>query len=301
MPAEPSGLQPFLKWPGGKRWLAPGIEHLVAGTAGNGRLIEPFVGGGALFFAAMNRRSVLADQNAELICTFVAIQQNVERVLERLRGLPEPSRRGFEAVARSRPTSPTSRAARFLYLNRLAFNGVWRVNSKGEFNVPYGDRPPADLVRASHLRLCAERLQSAVINESGFLATLEVASGSDFVYCDPPYTMAHNNNGFIRYNENLFRWVDQHVLAHRLRSLARGGTRVVVSNAAHEDLLALYPRDEFHAVRLVRSSRMAGDVAYRRRQAEMLFLSDSCVNNRRNVARALRAAVPMSVTIELLR
>lgn len=291
---------PFVKWPGGKRWLAPALIGILDGLAQAGTYIEPFLGGGAVFFAGGFSGSLLSDSNHELIGTFQAVQDDVQAVIEELRALPPPSSEAYALVACRRPLTAPARAARFLYLNRLAFNGVWRVNARGAFNVPYGHRPPADLVAAAQLRSCGAVLQRSSLRATGYMEALHAAQAGDVIYCDPPYTVSHNNNGFIRYNEMLFSWVDQQALAARAVELARLGTHVAVSNAAHHDVISLYPAHAFHAFRVVRTSRVASTVSHRRPQAEMLFLTRHGFEDPRRAARLLRGAVPASAHVELL-
>jgi DNA adenine methylase len=298
--ADASG-KPFIKWPGGKRWLAPALVALLSGPGRAGNYIEPFLGGGAVFFAGSFQRPRLSDTNQELISAFKAVRNDVEGVIRDLRTLPVPSPEAYSLVATQAPQPGTARAARFLYLNRLAFNGVWRVNARGVFNVPYGHRPPVDLVAAAPLRACAAALQDSLLQAVDYLQALKAAEAGDVVYCDPPYTVSHNNNGFIRYNETLFSWADQQALAARAGELSRLGVHVAVTNAAHHDVLRLYPLDDFHAFRLVRTSRMASDVTHRRPQAEMLFVSRQSFGDRRRAARGMRSSVPAGIEVELLR
>ncbi len=300
MPEAAGGL-PFLKWPGGKRWLAPAVVEMFDLPARMATYVEPFLGGGAVFFAGRFGRSRVSDSNAELIATFRALRDDHEAVIRQLRALPAPTRETYALVARRRPRKEAAQAARFLYLNRLAFNGVWRVNARGDFNVPYGHRPPADLVAAARLRACAAALQGASLQTCDYREALREVRAGDVVYCDPPYTVSHNNNGFIRYNENLFSWADQRALAARAAELTESGAYVAVSNAAHHDVLRLYPSHAFHAFRVIRTSRVAGAVSHRRPQAEMLFVSRHAIKDRRRGARLVRAAAPASARVQLLR
>lgn len=300
MPEAPAGL-PFLKWPGGKRWLAPALTEMFDHAANTTAYVEPFLGGGAVFFAGRFGGPRLSDSNADLIATYRAVRDDHEAVIRQLRALPTPTPTTYALVARRRPRTEATRAARFLYLNRLAFNGVWRVNGRGIFNVPYGHRPPNDLVAAERLRACAAALQGASLETCDYRDALSAVHAGDLVYCDPPYTVSHNNNGFIRYNENLFSWADQRALAARAAELTELGAHVVVSNAAHHDMLSLYPSSAFHAFRIIRTSRVAGAVSHRRPQAEMLFVSRHAIEDRRRGAHLVRAAAPPSASVQLLR
>jgi DNA adenine methylase len=296
-----AGGKPFVKWPGGKRWLAPALVGLLSGPERAGSYIEPFLGGGAVFFAGCFQRPRLSDTNQELIGAFQAVRNDVESVIRDLRALPAPSPEAYSLVATQAPQGAAARAARFLYLNRLAFNGIWRVNARGAFNVPYGHRPPVNLVAPAPLRSCAAALQGSVLEAVDYLQALQAAKAGDIVYCDPPYTVSHNNNGFIRYNETLFSWADQQALAARAGELSQLGVHVAVTNAAHHDVLRLYPSDTFHAFRLVRTSRMASDVTHRQPQAEMLFVSRQSISDRRRAAKRMRSSVPAGTEVELLR
>lgn len=292
---------PFLKWPGGKRWLAPALDALFRPHAHGGWYREPFLGGGAVFFAGGYSRASLSDANDDLVGAFQVVRDDVDSLVQRLRAMPAPSREAYRTVSTQRPTERVAQAARFLYLNKLAFNGLWRVNRRGEFNVPYNNRPPADPVAEAALRTSAAMLQHVQIESADFRAALEATAEGDIVYCDPPYTVSHNNNGFIRYNEQLFSWRDQLSLGARTSELADAGAHVAVSNAAHAEVVALYPNELFHAFRLTRSSRIAGTVAHRRRESEMLFVSRNTFVDRRAAARNVRGAVPASTTVTLLR
>ena len=234
---------PLLKWPGGKRWLAPAIlpiieRHLARG----GTYFEPFAGGAAVFFALRPARAVLSDVNEELIETYAAVRDHAKVVTTALRRMKVTAEEYYRIRA-SRPRTAVSRAARFLYLNRTAFAGMYRLNARGEFNVPFGggQRTPAVLWSRGLLDCAAQALRSATLQVADFAEVIERASKGDVVYCDPTYTVAHNNNGFIRYNEKNFRWDDQQRLALAAgRAVSRGAT-VIISNAHHPSISKLYP------------------------------------------------------------
>jgi DNA adenine methylase len=142
----------------------------------------------------------------------------------------------------SKPTRPTTRAARFLYLNRTAFGGIYRVNLRGQFNVPFGggERTPALLWKTDALQLASKTLRSARLKVSDFESIIDAAGSGDVVYCDPTYTVAHDNNGFVRYNERNFTWEDQIRLAKAAFRAAKRGSTVLVSNANHDSVRELY-------------------------------------------------------------
>ena len=206
------------------------------------------------------------------------VRDQPERLIRRLARL-RVSRTTFLAMRQSEPRDPLAKATRFLYLNRTAFNGLFRVNRQGQFNVPFGCKPGTTLCDASAIRTSSRRLRKAHLATSDFRASLDGANHCDVVYVDPPYTVMHNNNAFRRYNEHLFSWTDQLALADLLIRLARIGTRVIVSNANHPSVSALYPRLLFARAALRRPSNVAADPASRCFADELLLLTRSVVDD----------------------
>jgi DNA adenine methylase len=268
--------KPFLKWPGGKRWLAPAIALLLGDRPQ--RYLEPFLGGGALFLALNPHTAVLADSSEELINCYIAVRNKPERLIRRLARL-QVNRTSFLAMRQSDPRDPLGRATRFLYLNRTAFNGLFRVNRRGQFNVPFGCKPGTTLCDPPLIRTSALRLRRAHLAACDFRTSLGAANWRDVVYVDPPYTVMHNNNAFRRYNEQLFSWKDQLALADLVNQLARLGTRVIVTNAHHPSVSALYPRRLFARATIRRPSNVAADPAFRCFADELLLLTRSIVDN----------------------
>lgn len=281
-------VTPFLKWAGGKRWLGPTLRALVEDDSPY-RLVEPFVGGGAAFFSLAPARALLADSNAELMATYRAIQSVPEVVIGRLAG-KEINIQTFSETRKARPRSDAGRAARMIYLNRTAFNGLYRVNKNNQFNVPFGCKPGTQFPDHAALEAVSRLLKRASLQCQDFRATLKgIRSEGDIVYVDPPYTVKHDNNGFRRYNNHIFSWNDQIELARALIQLVQRGVRVIVSNAHHADIRALYPRALFHAICLERNSCMAANPARRGSCAEWLLVSASIADERRTLARKLAA------------
>ena len=232
--------RPLFKWPGGKRWLAPVIcEFASRALSTQGTYFEPFAGGAAVFFELQPARAVLSDINGELIEVYDVVRKcpaDVLRVLKKLK----VTRDDYYRIRATKPTSAVGRAARLLYLNRTAFAGMYRVNRKGQFNVPYGGRSTRVLWEQSIICDAAAALRNSVLVACDFEVQLRRAKRGDFVYCDPTYTVAHSNNGFVRYNERNFSWTDQERLAKSAVAAARRGATVVVSNAEHTDVSDLY-------------------------------------------------------------
>lgn len=231
--------KPFLRWPGGKRWLFGEINKFVKDIKYQ-RYLEPFVGGGAIFFALQPKKAVLSDVNSDLVLTYNMVKNRVDDLIHELKQLPI-DKDTYYSVRSSTPTEDLPRAVRFLYLNRTAFAGMYRVNKAGLFNVPYGEGRKVDILWKNCMLQNASRiLESVDIFESDFESILEGTGPNDLVYCDPTYTVAHNNNGFVRYNEKVFSWKDQVRLAEAADRAVKRGATVIVSNAAHHSIQDLY-------------------------------------------------------------
>lgn len=271
------GLRPLLKWPGGKRWLAPSMMSAL-GLSGQRRLVEPFVGGGALFFATCPREAVLGDTNGDLIACYRALRDTPTPIIDELLHMPI-DRSTYSNVAACKPRSDVERAVRVIYLNRTAFAGIWRVNLRGQFNVPFGCKPETRLPDADTITNISAALQSARLYTGDFDVGLAVTCDADFIYCDPPYTVSHNNNGFIRYNERIFGWADQMRLATSAIAQAQADRHIVISNAAHADVLNLYPRRLFARAIITRRSDLSARVIHRGDRQEALIVSKALVKS----------------------
>jgi DNA adenine methylase len=263
-------LQPFIKWPGGKRWTARHISELVAARL-SGTYFEPFLGGGAVFFHLRPPKAVLADVNEDLIATYKTVRRDSKAIIGLLRRY-RVTEEDYYRMREQDPKDPIARAARFLYLNRTAFGGVYRLNLKGSFNVPYGggERTPAILWKTRILKDAARALRKAQLKVSDFEPILNLARTGDVAYCDPTYTVAHDNNGFVRYNERNFSWSDQKRLAAAAGAATRRGATVIISNAHHDSIRELYTTAQF--VTLSRISRITPKVPLRRPVDELLII-----------------------------
>lgn len=261
-------VTPFLKWAGGKQWMLPQLISVI-GTVETGKYIEPFLGGGSVFFAVQPRRALLSDVNSELIATFKAVQSDSDAVIRRLRNF-EFSSECYHVTKNSRPRSPHGRAARFIYLNRTCWNGLYRVNRQGHFNVPMGAfQIPPDFIVRTRLREAETTLTKAEIRCCDFADACKKAKSGDTVFLDPPYTVAHASNGFLRYNEAIFTWKDQERLVRVARRLDLIGCRVVITNADHRSILLLYRG--FHVRSVSRRSLVAAKASMRRPVSELLI------------------------------
>jgi DNA adenine methylase len=262
-------VSPFLKWPGGKRWASGLIVKLIRRRLTN-TYYEPFLGGGSVFFALRPQRAVLSDVNADLINTYKMVKTRSSALVPRLKRL-RVDQVTFECVRQSQPDSEIERAVRFLYLNRTAFGGIYRVNLSGKFNVPFGggERTPAPLWERGLLADAASALRKVRISHADFESVINRATGGDVVYCDPTYTVTHGNNGFIRYNERNFSWADQERLACAAKRASDRGAAVIITNASHPAIHEIYSGARVRVLR--RKSLVSTDITKRRSVQELLI------------------------------
>jgi DNA adenine methylase len=232
------------------------------------RYLEPFCGGAALFFQLAPKRAILSDTNAELINCYKQIKDDPESVISALRTFRN-SEDHYYSIRDMIPRVSSRRAARILYLTTLAFNGIYRVNLRGEFNVPYGYRTHLKPCDAERIRAASRLLRRARLFVVDFEDIVADATANDLIYFDPPYTVAHGNNGFLKYNERILQWEDQLRLACVATAAAERGSRVIVSNANHPSVRKLYTHFTIEYVQ--RASVMAASPSNRRMITECLF------------------------------
>lgn len=234
-------------------------------------LCEPFAGGAALSFAAGASRIHLGDTNVDLIDTYKEIRARPREVAASLAKLSLDKETYLDWRSRT-PASRHERAVRTIFLNRTAFNGLWRVNMDGQFNVPFGCKPETRLPGREELIATSHVLGKSHL-ESGDFEAITQRTSAALIYLDPPYTVSHNNNGFVRYNEHIFSWSDQRRLARLCSALVADGRTVVVSNADHADLRSLYRNGPFKMYRVTRPSNLAAKADLRGRASELLIVS----------------------------
>lgn len=176
----------------------------------------------------------------------------------------------YYQVRASKPRTEIRKAARMIYLARLSFNGIHRVNLRGELNVPYGHKIHLPTIDEAQLYTTTNVLRHADLRVGDFEEITESAGQGNVAYFDPPYTVAHANNGFVKYNERIFSWEDQQRLANHSRRLANRGCRVIVSNADHPSIHKRYKG--FHCHLIERSSVIAASSVHRRQITECVFI-----------------------------
>lgn len=236
---------PFVKWAGGKRSLIPAISAHIPDHVE--RYWEPFVGGGALFFALAERigQAVLSDTNEDLVITYQMVKTNVECLIARLSEHDRNHRRRkglkyrngetyYVRVRASEPSDPIEVAARLIYLNRTCFNGLYRVNRSGRFNVPEGSYKNPDICNAERLRSASKALERAHIRLGDFERVVSPSRG-DLIYCDPPY-----DGTFTGYQADGFPGTAQRRLRISADRWRESGARVILSNADTMEMRKLY-------------------------------------------------------------
>jgi DNA adenine methylase len=236
-PAEVA--RPFLKWAGGKRQLLSKILPLLPQKLGTYH--EPFVGGGAVFFGLRPPRAVLSDGNRRLIRAFQGIKDDVERVIALLRGYP--NEKSFYLDMRKRPIDDASDAevaAWMIFVNKVGFNGLYRVNSKNQLNVPFGDNAWKRVSEEPNLRACAAALKDAKLHCEDFTRVLDRARRGDVVYFDPPYLPMSGTAYFTSYTSGGFRLEDHRRLREVALELHRRGVFVLLSNSSAAAVRELY-------------------------------------------------------------
>lgn len=265
-----SAITPFLKWAGGKRWFVE--RHLETLPRFSGRYIEPFLGSAAVFFALRPKKAILADSNAELIQTYRAIRADPDAVKKGLQVHAERhSKKHYYATRDQSLKNRFTRAARFIYLNRTCWNGLYRVNSDGEFNVPKGTKSQV-ILPSDNFGGIALALKNAVLRVSDFRKTIALATEGDLVFADPPYTVHRNQNGFIKYNKRLFSWDDQIALRDSLEQAQTRGAIVISTNASHISIRGLYK--DFSIKALNRASVISSDSSFRGTYKELLITAN---------------------------
>lgn len=226
--------RPFLKWAGGKGRLLP--ELLARLPERFDAYHEPFVGGGALFFELHARgrldRAYLSDRNPVLVGTWQGVRDDVEAVIAKLRRHKNDPEHYYHVRAQDPARlSPAARTARILYLNRTCYNGLFRENRAGRFNVPYGRYVNPTICDADNLRAVSEALRGVDIAERPFDSVQELARPGDLVYFDPPYHPISPSSSFTSYHRTGFGPEDQEALRDVFAGLARRGVHVLLSNS----------------------------------------------------------------------
>lgn len=272
---EPLGLfpkdvaiKPFLKWAGGKTQLLNELHKYVPNNFN--KYIEPFIGGGAMFFSLNPHESIIADSNEELVITYRQVKDAVEEIIQHL----ETFEHNEEFYYNLRSLDPSKlensyRAARLIYLNKTCFNGLYRVNKKGQFNVPYG-KGNGSFLNEEVLRNASEFLADTTIINSDYLDVLnEFATDGDFIFLDPPYYPVGKYSDFKRYTKEFFYHEDQVRLKEEFDRLVNIGCKVVLTNSDHEVILDLYSN---YQIDIIETRRMISSNSKTRKGKDIIVV-----------------------------
>lgn len=259
--------RPFLRWAGGKKWLTDFVLSLTKELEIN-HYYEPFLGGGAVFFALKPQKATLSDINSELIRTYIILREKPEEVISILKTFQNDS----ECYYRIRSEicqDDVYMCARFIFLNQTSYNGLYRVNRTGQYNVPFGRRN-IDFIKEDHLRHVSQLLQGVDLRCGDFGNYENEIQAGDLVFLDPPYTISHNQNGFIKYNQHLFSLDDQYRLKRFIDRIKEQGAYYILTNAAHATIREIF--DDGDAMyTLNRHSTIGGNQAQRGHVDEYVF------------------------------
>lgn len=231
-----TGVRPFAKWVGGKRQLLSQFRGLGLYPSDFdsvcGRYFEPFVGGGAVFFDLHPKNATISDLNSELITTYLVVRDNAEHLIESLKQHVYDKDYFLKIRAMNPATmSDLDVASRFIYLNRTCFNGMYRVNSKGQFNVPFGRYRNPIICDEDNLRAASEALQSVEILNVDYKILVSKAKAGDFIYFDPPYYPISSTSSFTSYTKDGFAEKEQIELRDTFAELSNRGCYVMLSNS----------------------------------------------------------------------
>lgn len=272
-------LKPFTKWAGGKRQLLPEIFWLLPVTYN--RYYEPFVGGGALFFALVPQKATINDLNADLICTYKKIRDDVDKLVELLKFHAQNNSKEYYLQLREvdrngeiKKMTDTERAARLLYMLRVDFNGLYRVNRKNQFNVPYGRYKTPKIINETLLKSISNYFNEndILIEQGDFRETVKTTQAGDFVYFDPPYMPLSSTSSFTSYTQNGFNFSMQTRLRDLFYKLTSRGVKIMLSNSATDEIYDLYAGLDNINITIVKANRMINANSSNRKKIDELII-----------------------------
>jgi len=271
-------IEPFVRWAGGKTWLIPHMPQLL-GNVHIEHYHEPFLGGGAIFFSLEHsKKSYLSDANPQLINTYIQVRDNPEKLISIFRRFSNTESDYYQVRSEFTKDNTVENAARFLFLNQTSYNGLYRVNREGRYNVPYGFRKTWEY-DVARIRAASVKLQNTRISTGDFEANKYRIKENDLVFLDPPYTVSHNNNGFIAYNQKLFSLEDQKRLKRFIEYIKHKGAYYILTNAAHETIREIFLAENDRIVEFQRNSLIGGKNAKRTAISEYIFTNIPEVNH----------------------
>ena len=266
-------IKPFLRWAGGKTKFVQEIVSRLPALEPGGTYYEPFLGAGAAFLAYAPERAVLSDLNPDLVRTFLAVRDNASSVAEKLYKFRANDSEEYYYRVRTRFNNGGEdrlQAARFIYLNQTCFNGIYRVNQYGHYNVPYGFKDPPNIPGKRELDAASKLLKKATVLLSDYKQVLKKAKRGDVVYMDPPYPPLNGTSYFTHYTKERFASNDQIEVAKMADALRKRGCYVIVTNADTpliRNMFSQWTVSEITRPRWITSSR------HKHRVIELIFTS----------------------------
>jgi len=243
-------INPILKWAGGKRQLIPELKKYIPNKFN--KYIEPFFGGGALFFHLAYDNSIINDNNPEIINLYQEISKRPKLIIEELEKYKN-NEKFFYALRNSSPKTSIKKAARTIFLNRTCFNGLYRVNKKGQFNVPYGKSQNVNFIDKKNLLLASKILKKTKIYNLDYkLIMQKFCKKKDFVFLDPPYLPISKYSDFKRYTKEQFHLNDHIELSENYKELDKKGCYLILTNSNNEIINKLYRE---YKIRIIKTKR----------------------------------------------
>ena len=262
----------FLKWAGGKNWFIR--KHSDLFPAEYNRYIDPFLGGGAIYFYLEPKKAIVNDINSELITTFQAIQNDWKRVECTLKKHAKNHNHEYYYQVRAMKTKkPYTVSARMIYLNRTCFNGIYRVNRQGGFNVPIGSKN-AVLLPTDKFEERSMIMKGTEFKNEDFEKIINMAKKDDLLFCDPPYAVQDEDNRFVGYTKNLFNWDDQIRLANAIERARIRGVKIILTNVNHPAVRALYDENNYTLMDDTRFSSLSGRATGRLQYKELIVTAN---------------------------
>lgn len=271
--------KPFVKWVGGKRQLLRQFREFGLYPKGfdeqKNTYYEPFVGGGAVFFELAPPQAIISDINKDLIITYEVVRDRVDELIKSLRG--HINTKDYYLMMRAKNPAKMSDvevASRFIYLNRTCFNGMYRVNSKGQFNVPYGKYIHPVICDECNLRAASDALKNVNVLYANYHDAIASAKAGDFVYLDPPYYPLNATSSFTSYTKQGFLAKEQEELRDAYVELSKRGCYVMESNSNTEFIRKLYCNIDNVSIHEVYAARAINANAYGRGKIKELVITN---------------------------
>jgi DNA adenine methylase len=273
-------IKPYLKWAGGKRQLLFEIKKHLPGNIQNYTYYEPFIGAGALFFELQPKKAIINDFNAQLILTYTVIKENVEELIDLLKNHKDKNDKDYFYAIRNLDRNiiqfdtltHVEKAARLIFLNKTCFNGLYRVNSQGLFNVPYGKYKNPVICEEITLRQISKYFNTHEVDilNGDFEQAVKTADKDSFIYFDPPYHSPDKTN-FTGYQADGFGKEEQERLRNVMIKMTNRGSKCLLSNADTEYIRELYNYDFFEIISVQAKRHINSDSAGRGSVNEVLI------------------------------